>query len=257
MKKIILSSLICIGTSFLGYAQGDIVIKVERTEINFEGPVATNDGTDYSSGLNTYTINTTTTAWYHYYITVYNNTSEDKVWRISRFNETNVPSTWSNYMCIGACFESTLNPYCSPNSVGGQLSLNAGAHGEFSFHLNVNADSFGTGNYKLFLADVNNCSDFEDSIEFQMNYTVGINELNQTPSFSMFPNPANDLVSIQLNNSKNGTVKIVDLVGNVIYSESISSSKTLNTSEFKNGIYFVTIESEGSKMTSRKLVVKH
>lgn len=254
MKKIILSSLLFIGTSFVSTAQDNIIIKVSGTGIA-GNTVPTGDNTDYSSGHSAFEYNTNANGTIDFYIDVENNTSTAKDWQITRYNEPNVSSSWTNMVCVDVCFPpSTANPYCSPNSANGILSLASGASGEISYHVTVNNGAYGSGNYKLYLGD---CTTFEDSIELQINYTVGIKELNQAPSFSMYPNPANDLVSIQLNNSKNGTVKIVDLVGNVVYSETISSSKTLNTSEFKNGIYFVTIESEGSKMTSRKLVVKH
>lgn len=254
MKKIILSSLLFIGAAFVGTAQDNIGIKVTATGIG-GNTVPTGDDTDYSSGHAPFIYNTNASGTIDFYIDVENNTSTAKDWRISRFNEPDVSSSWTNMVCVGVCFPaSTMNPYCTPNSANGILSLAAGANGEISYHVTINNGGYGTGTYKLYLGD---CTTFEDSIELQINYTVGVKELNQTPSFSMYPNPANDLVSIQLNNSKNGTVKIVDLVGNVVYSETISSSKTLNTSEFKNGIYFVTIESEGQRMTSRKLVVKH
>jgi hypothetical protein len=60
-----------------------------------------------------------------------------------------------------------------------------------------------------------------------------------------------------LNNTEKGLVRVIDLLGNVIYSESIFTSSKINTSDFKNGVYFVTIESEGVKLSSRKLVVRH
>lgn len=254
MKKIILSSLLFIGASFLSTAQDNIEINVSGTGIA-GNTTATGDNTDYSSGHAAFEYNTSASGTIDFYLDVHNNTSVTKDWRISRLNEAGIPGGWSNMVCVDVCFPpSTDNPYCSPNSANGILTLAPGASGEISYHVTVGSSAYGTGKYMLYLGD---CTTFEDSIELQINYAVGVKELNQAPSFSMYPNPANDLVSIQLNNSKNGTVKIVDLVGNIVYSETISSSKTLNTSEFKNGIYFVTIESEGQRMTSRKLVVKH
>ena len=81
--------------------------------------------------------------------------------------------------------------------------------------------------------------------------------MNQYPNFYILPNPADEAVNIQLNNSKNGTIKIIDLVGNIVYSDDFVTYSKVNVSEFKNGIYFVMIEAEGIKLSSRKLVVRH
>lgn len=256
MNKIILSSLFFLGLSFFGFSQDNIVIKVDAIGQGSINP--TGDNTDYSSGHSPYVFNTTTSTLLDIYFDVENNTGAAKSWRVSRYKDTDVPSDWTHTICLGAsCFlNSSLNPFCTPANTqaapNNTLDIANGEAGEVSMHITM--PSQGSATYHLYFGD---CTTFEDSITIQVNYTVGVKEVKQTPNFSIYPNPADDLVSIQLNNSKNGIVKIVDLVGNVVYSENISSSSKLNTSEFKNGIYFVTIEVDGLKMSSRKLVVKH
>lgn len=248
MKKIILNSFLILGFSLIGISQ-DNNITMKVTKIN---EVLTNDNNDYSSGTAPFLTTAYSGSEVIIDIDIENNSGSTISWRASRLNLSNVPSTWTNfYCCAGQCFlANSSNPWCTPSSY--MINLANGEVAHTSFHVMPN--EIGTGTFTLRFGD---CTTFEDSISVTIDRLAGIKELNHTPSFSMYPNPANELVSIQLNNSKNGTVKIVDLVGNVIYSEAISSSKTLNTSEFKNGIYFVTIESEGNKMTSRKLVVRH
>lgn len=256
MKKIILSSFVFLSLSLSGFSQDNIIIKVDAIGQGTVNP--TGDNTDYSSGHTAYVFNTTSSTLLDIYFDVENNTGSTKSWRISRYKDTDVPSDWTHTLCVGnSCFlNSSLNPYCTPANTqaapNNSLDLDNGEAGEISMH--VTMPSQGSATYHLYLGD---CTTFEDSITIQINYAVGVKEVKQAPSFSMYPNPANDLVSIQMNNSKNGVVKIVDLVGNIIYSETITSSSKLNTSEFKNGIYFVTIEVDGAKMASRKLVVKH
>lgn len=250
MKRILLNSFIILGFSFLGMSQDGISIKVTAVGQGTTNP--TGDDTDYSSGHSPYIYNTTSSSLLDIYLDVENSTGASKSWRVTRVKDTDVPTDWTHTLCFGSnCFiNSSSNPWCSP--ANSPLVVADGAAGETSIHFTM--PSQGSATYHLYYGD---CTNFDDSITLQINYVVGVKEVKQTPSFSMYPNPANDVVSIQMNNGKNGVVKIVDLVGNVVYSETISSSKTLNTSEFKNGIYFVTIESEGVKMTSRKLVVKH
>ena len=76
-------------------------------------------------------------------------------------------------------------------------------------------------------------------------------------SFSAVPNPASDYVLISTNGIDNATIKIIDILGNTIYLENISTTKKIDVSDYKNGIYFVSIESSDSKIVNRRLIVKH
>ncbi len=261
MKKIILNSIAFLALSFSTIAQDNIHITMEKT--GTFPLVSTGDVTDYSSGHSAYVYNVTSTSTINFEMDVENNTGSSKSWRVTRFNEVGTPTDWTSYICCGSnCFPpSTSNPYITPASnftsnpqIIKTIEVANGASGFLSFHVTPN--SAGTGRYMLYLTDNDNTIK-EDSIEININSSVGIKEVKQTPSFTMYPNPSNDVVTLELNNGKTGTVKIVDLVGNVIYSEAILSTSKLNVSEFKNGIYFVTIESEGIKLSSRKLVIRH
>ncbi len=193
-----------------------------------------------------------------------NNTGVSKSWRVKRFNQDVTPSDWNSYIkCALLCFPiSSSNPYVTPASDFTSnrqqirtIELANGDHGLMSFHVEVTSP--GTGKYWLYLTDNDNTL-HEDSIEIQINYSsLGLNEKGKQEVFNMYPNPSNDKVSIQLNNNEIANLKIVDLIGNIILEEEINSTSDINVSEFKNGIYFVTIESEGVKLSSRKLVIKH
>ena len=78
-------------------------------------------------------------------------------------------------------------------------------------------------------------------------------------SFEIYPNPtSNDVIIIYDSNSKDVKVNIFDLTGKNIFSESMHGTnlqaKAIQTSSFNNGIYIVTIESEGS-ILQKKLIV--
>jgi hypothetical protein len=76
-------------------------------------------------------------------------------------------------------------------------------------------------------------------------------------SFTAVPNPASDYVLISTNGIDNATIKIIDILGNSVYSENISTTKKIDVSDYKNGIYFISIESSDSKIVNRRLIVKH
>jgi len=77
-------------------------------------------------------------------------------------------------------------------------------------------------------------------------------------SFSLFPNPVNDFVIIQLSNL--GTMynlSINDIMGKEVFHKSdLNSTQKINCENFSNGIYLLKI-SDGVKSSSSKLIVNH
>jgi hypothetical protein len=246
MKKIILNTLAFCAFSISCFSQDGIAIKYNGDNVDY----SVSNGVAHSPLV----VTTNTAGETILDFTIENTTGSNVAWRIQRLSSNTIPSTWIDAECFGVdCFapHPEINPWCSPT--GHELNIANGQTGSFVLH--VSADVYGTGNYKFYIT--NDCSTMLDSMTIEFSYTTGVKELKQTPSFSMFPNPSDEHVSILMNNTDKGLVKIVDLLGNVIYSETIVTSSKINTSEFKNGVYFVTIESEGLKLASRKLVVRH
>jgi len=58
---------------------------------------------------------------------------------------------------------------------------------------------------------------------------------------NLYPNPTSSQLTVELPNSVNSTLEIVDLNGRTIYSNTISKTKTLNVSNWSKGLYFVRI----------------
>lgn len=84
---------------------------------------------------------------------------------------------------------------------------------------------------------------------------LGVEE-NVMKHFTVYPNPAQDAVSINFENAKH--LEVLNLFGQTVYSENIEgiSSSNMNTSEFANGVYFVKLyTSKGNGM--QKLIVSH
>jgi hypothetical protein len=242
MKQILLNAFAILGIAFISVAQDGIVIKIAG------------ENTDYSSGHAPYVTSGTIGNEIVVDFEIENTSGNQVTYRISRLKDSNVPSDWTNMVCVGtSCFaNSPNNPYCTPSNAPLVLSNNATS--QMPFHINPNSVATGA-TFTLYVGT--DCSSFVDSVKVRVDATASVKEVKQNPSFSMFPNPSDEFVSIQLNNTEKGLVKVVDLLGNVIYSESIFTSSKINTSDFKNGVYFVTIESEGVKLASRKLVVRH
>jgi hypothetical protein len=78
---------------------------------------------------------------------------------------------------------------------------------------------------------------------------VGINEIDANNTLSIYPNPANDFITISLvaESAEATTIYIINALGEIVLTEQATSSNTtLNTSNLTNGIYFVKIESKNS-----------
>lgn len=83
-------------------------------------------------------------------------------------------------------------------------------------------------------------------------------------SFSLYPNPANNICYVKLNVAQTGlnsTLKITDLTGKTINMKEIHLSKgeqvvELNTANLISGIYFVALQAEGGQSTQKLVIVK-
>jgi len=72
--------------------------------------------------------------------------------------------------------------------------------------------------------------------------TASINEVN-IAELTLFPNPVEDKLTVTVKEPT--VIKVTNVLGTVVLDEKINSSKTLNVSGLKNGIYFVTNTTTG------------
>ena len=88
-----------------------------------------------------------------------------------------------------------------------------------------------------------------------MSVPVGIEETETL--FSVYPNPANDILYLKQSSQKEGTFMMYDMLGNKIYSDVITTSKSIQLHEFNAGIYFYTFSINGKDTEVQKLVISH
>jgi hypothetical protein len=257
MKKITISIILILASFIQLKAQDGIVIQIKSAIIEYQTVDVNSDLlVDYSSGHSPLVLETDKIGVMDIFLNVENNTTLDKQWRIKRIIENGTNSDWlTSFTFETSCFMFTnTSPYCTPVNSTTNLHTPSGDNDDFTFHIIM--PSYGTGKYKLFLGD---CDTDEDSIEIYINSSLesGVEIKSKLLDFSMYPNPANNQVSIQLADNKKGHIQIVDLIGNSIYKEEINGTSIVNTSEFKNGFYFVEIEINDIKSETQKLIVKH
>lgn len=85
--------------------------------------------------------------------------------------------------------------------------------------------------------------------------TVGISQ--QKPlNVDIYPNPADNLLTIENPDREEFKVEIIDMSGKLIQSYEINSSKTLDISYIKQGIYLIIIKDNNSSSTVKKLIIQ-
>jgi len=161
----------------------------------------------------------------------------------------------------------------SPNSVlAGGYSLNAGStidpltntyyfsNGDQLIGVDINSGlsvsqpniSFNNGMYFDLMRNFGDC---KNAIRMRLNPMItAISNVNDSSELSLFPNPANDFVQLNLDPS-NHLVSITDLTGKTVFSFQSNGNSQLQipVSQLAEGMYIVSIEG----VNYSKLVVKH
>ena len=73
-------------------------------------------------------------------------------------------------------------------------------------------------------------------------------------SVKVYPNPFNAKVSIEIPQSQNNTLQIVSSVGQILYTENVSTVTTLDLTRFDNGMYLIRIVTDNGTVITKTLV---
>jgi hypothetical protein len=88
------------------------------------------------------------------------------------------------------------------------------------------------------------------------NATTSINENNQEAFINIYPNPANDILTIDTRNEGNKTIFITNVLGKEVKRISENNAIiSLNVTTFNPGTYFVHITNNEGAKTIRKVVI--
>jgi len=85
--------------------------------------------------------------------------------------------------------------------------------------------------------------------------SAGINDLASIwNNVKVYPNPANDNITIETNLNTEQRFEIINMVGQTVYANNIRKIAIVNTSAFANGVYILKLSSD--KETVVKKFVK-
>ena len=136
----------------------------------------------------------------------------------------------------------TSNNTISSNATGAtyqwiDCSTNNSIAGETGQNFTATVD----GDYAV-VVTIGNCADTSACVNIA---TVGINELNNGNTVSVYPNPTTGSVSLNFGEALNaGSVIITDITGKQVYVLENLNTQTLSidVNHFSNGVYFVKIQ---------------
>lgn len=94
---------------------------------------------------------------------------------------------------------------------------------------------------------------FYDNISLQEDATASVEDAFAS-NFKIYPNPAEDFITIESKNSSINSIEIFDLLGKSIYSKMKPSNNVIDVSDFSKGVYLLKLESEGKSLT-KKIVI--
>ena len=116
-----------------------------------------------------------------------------------------------------------------------------------------------SGNYSVSITDGKGCSSTSPSRYVAL---VGIDELNAPVLFYVFPNPTIEEINVmvQTDKTQKSVVSIVDVLGQILYSEEILISSSIlsvviDCSGFSSGMYWVSL-STSAGVQNRKILIQ-
>jgi len=106
-------------------------------------------------------------------------------------------------------------------------------------------------NYWLYAVDIYGIISEQPATVNVQSGSDGVKE-NTNEGISIFPNPTNDLLTIETYNSDHYSIEITSMNGQVIYStEMEGTSHQIDLSSFQKGVYFITIRSKDFVKTEK------
>jgi PKD repeat protein len=88
--------------------------------------------------------------------------------------------------------------------------------------------------------------------------TTAVEELNANSNVSVYPNPSKGLFTVSAkNNTGITTIKVMDILGKVVYSKAVNATSTeVDITGMNKGLYLIMLEDENNKTYSGKIIVE-
>jgi hypothetical protein len=181
--------------------------------------------------------------------------------KIRRVSVINPPVAVTEQVCsgpipdptgIGNCFDIAAGNvnWLSPNS----FIIDDANKANMEVHISPNG-STGMVHNRYIIEDLS--GNRLDSLDVKIGNFASIKDVKPSVTFNAYPNPADDILTLSVQGSSENTVKLVDVLGNIVMEDKIAATKKIDVRDFKNGVYILTVYSNGSLLQTRRVVVRH
>ena len=211
--------------------------------------------------------------------------SDQYYWRVQGLNNTG-KSAWSNGRSFTTVDKVTLSsPLDGTVNVPNQATLEwKQVNGTETYEIHIDTDPGFTNPFILYTVDDTSTSvnvsftDFAPTYHWKVRSThakdnsafsdtwsftvhpVGINEAHEL-AFNVSPNPANDIIQLQLNTVESGNVQLdfYNAIGKLVSSRTLSNNNSnsvidVDVSDLKSGVYMMTIKVNKTQTTQRLII---
>ena len=86
--------------------------------------------------------------------------------------------------------------------------------------------------------------------------TVGIEQFTNNPNIKVYPNPAQNNLTVEVADNEKQQLQVVDISGKTILFQIISGITNIDTSQLENGMYFVQLKNNEG-ISIKKIIVQH
>lgn len=97
------------------------------------------------------------------------------------------------------------------------------------------------------------------TLNWQPSTTTGLDEAtSQNPEITVYPNPTNGIFNVDFNNAQ--YIRVINTLGTLVYEEKINDitpgTKSIDLSNFANGIYMITVSNENGASNHKVILNK-
>ncbi len=173
--------------------------------------------------------------------------------RIIELTDTKDYFCWGVSLQDGACYSEEAVSASSPRTAVDEFTFDAGVEGIlYSYHKPYGNN--GVAKYRYYVMSNGVAL---DSVDVQYNNVLSVSN-NQPTTINVYPNPAYDMVNVQVDNiGSTGTMMIYDISGKKVMSSKIKNGKNqFNVEALTAGVYFYTIRNNQDIIETKKLLIQ-
>jgi hypothetical protein len=191
------------------------------------------------------------------FASIKNNAPYDIEVMVTRTVDTTIELTQLNAICWGLCYAPEVDTTPSPITIG------AGNTNSTDFNGHVYPPMDGTPRTGAITYTFFDKNDPSDQVSITVMYittesfSVFNNEAKKS-EFKAYPNPAKDVVFIDMHNINSGDVRVVvnDVIGNTIMEKQLSTfsnRETIDVHSLRSGYYFFNLYIDGKVVGTKRI----